>query len=202
MGVFIETPEERLVVNDVPDAIVHFFEPDRSAVERLTQKVLSRVQPEGAGVTDAPDLKVAGVLRRQGAVAIGTDRLGPARGGGVVLKGFVWAQLVVGVPERITATRGLRHVQPTTMRGGVRLSFQAASRRRSSSSGHTANCRSKRLMTSFHLSPALRTIPRYRRNLLEKWKEVPRDLYQAGKISVQPKLDASRLGELLRYRHD
>jgi hypothetical protein len=63
--------------------------------------VLSRVQPEGAGVADAPDLKVAGVLRRQDPAGIGTGRRDPARGGGFVRQGFVRAQFVVGVPEGI-----------------------------------------------------------------------------------------------------
>lgn len=43
--------------------------------------------------------------------------------------------------------------------------------------------------------------PKYRRKLLKKWKEVPRELQEAGKTKVQPNLDLSRLGQLLECRH-
>jgi hypothetical protein len=49
--------------------------------------------------------------------------------------------------------------------------------------------------------PRFKNDPRYRRNLLYKWKEVPKELQEAGKLKLQPNLDLSRLGELLRYRH-
>jgi hypothetical protein len=42
---------------------------------------------------------------------------------------------------------------------------------------------------------------RYRRSLKKKWKEVPKELYDDGKISANPQLDLSKLGTLLRYRH-
>lgn len=42
---------------------------------------------------------------------------------------------------------------------------------------------------------------RYRRDLKKKWKEVPKELYQAGEIGVNPTLELSRFGDLLRYRH-
>ena len=42
--------------------------------------------------------------------------------------------------------------------------------------------------------------PRYRRKLRDKWKEVPSELHQAGKIGVCPTLDLSRLGTLIKYR--
>lgn len=63
MGVFVETAKERLVVDDVPEAILDFFESDVFLVERLAQEVLAGVEPEGAGGADAPDLEVAGILR-------------------------------------------------------------------------------------------------------------------------------------------
>ena len=40
---------------------------------------------------------------------------------------------------------------------------------------------------------------RYRRDLKKKWEEVPKELQQAGKINVLPRLNLSRLAELLRY---
>lgn len=49
--------------------------------------------------------------------------------------------------------------------------------------------------------PRSQNDPRYRRNLQEKWKQIPIELYKAGKINVKPKLDLSGLGTLLEYRH-
>ena len=43
--------------------------------------------------------------------------------------------------------------------------------------------------------------PRYRRSLIEKWRMIPTELYEAGKIPLRPALDLSALEELLRYRH-
>ncbi len=43
--------------------------------------------------------------------------------------------------------------------------------------------------------------PRYRRTLKDKWKYIPSELHQAGKISVDPDLDLSEFGILLKYRH-
>ncbi len=62
VSTFIETSEERIVVDQIPDPVVHFFEADVFTVEGLAEEVLSRVQAEGAGVADATDFKVCGVL--------------------------------------------------------------------------------------------------------------------------------------------
>jgi len=43
--------------------------------------------------------------------------------------------------------------------------------------------------------------PRYRRDLKKKWKEVPKELFEDGKISVDPSVHLSGLGNLLKYRH-
>ena len=64
MSAFIETSEKRTVVDQVPDPVVHFFEADVFTVEGLAEEVLSGVQAEGAGVADATDFKVCGVLGR------------------------------------------------------------------------------------------------------------------------------------------
>lgn len=53
----------------------------------------------------------------------------------------------------------------------------------------------------FPASPRFPCDPRYRRPLKDKWKEIPKELYEAGKIPLDPNLDLSRLGTLLRYRH-
>ena len=53
----------------------------------------------------------------------------------------------------------------------------------------------------FPPEPRFKNDPRYRRDVAKKWKMVPKNLHQAGKIKLIPKLDRSRLGELLRYRH-
>jgi hypothetical protein len=42
---------------------------------------------------------------------------------------------------------------------------------------------------------------RYRRSLVEKWRMIPTELYEAGKLTVCPALDLSALEQLLRYRH-
>ena len=59
---FIESTEQRVVVEDVPDRVVDFFEADVLVVESLAEEVLSGVQVEGAGPADLADLEVAGDL--------------------------------------------------------------------------------------------------------------------------------------------
>jgi len=71
VGVFVEASEQRLVVDQVPEAVLDFFEADVFAVERLAQKVLAGVESEGAGVADPSHLEVAGVLGRGDAFGIG-----------------------------------------------------------------------------------------------------------------------------------
>lgn len=53
----------------------------------------------------------------------------------------------------------------------------------------------------FPPSPRFPDDPRYRRTLKDKWKELPKELYEAGKIPSNPNLDLSGLGTLLKYRH-
>ena len=49
MGLLVEAAEERLVVEDVPEAVSDRFEPDVFVVERLAQEVLAGVEaPFGA----------------------------------------------------------------------------------------------------------------------------------------------------------
>ncbi len=64
MSAFIETSEKCVVVNQVPDPVVHFFKADIFPVEGLAEEGLSGVQAEGAGVADATDFKVCGILGR------------------------------------------------------------------------------------------------------------------------------------------
>ena len=41
VGVFVEAAEERVVVGDVPEAIIDLFEADVFVIERLAQELLS-----------------------------------------------------------------------------------------------------------------------------------------------------------------
>jgi hypothetical protein len=68
---FIESSEERVVVEDVPDGIVDLFEGDVLVVEGLAEEVLPRVQAKGAGAADFADFEVAGVLGRRKTLRIG-----------------------------------------------------------------------------------------------------------------------------------
>lgn len=43
--------------------------------------------------------------------------------------------------------------------------------------------------------------PRYRRTLKDKWKDVPKELFEDGKIPVSPQLNVSGLGTLIKYRN-
>ena len=43
--------------------------------------------------------------------------------------------------------------------------------------------------------------PRFRRNLKDKWKEIPKALFDDGHIPCDPMIDKSDLGTLLQYRH-
>jgi len=63
VGVFVEAAEERLVIEEVPESVGDFFEPDEFAIECLAQEVLASVEAEGAGAADPADLEVAGILR-------------------------------------------------------------------------------------------------------------------------------------------
>ena len=71
---FVKATEQGLVVDEVPEAVPHFFEPDVFVIEGLAQEVLAGVEPEGAGAADASDLEVAGVFAWGNAFGIG--RLG------------------------------------------------------------------------------------------------------------------------------
>ncbi len=53
----------------------------------------------------------------------------------------------------------------------------------------------------FPPAPRFKNDPRYRRTLKEKWNQIPIELYEADKITVEPKLDISELETLLKYRH-
>ncbi|MFW9889121.1 MAG: hypothetical protein ACFFER_13125 [Candidatus Thorarchaeota archaeon] len=57
------------------------------------------------------------------------------------------------------------------------------------------------LSAYFPPEPRFKDDPRYRRKLKNKWKEIPKELYEEGKINADPELDLSGLGTLLRYRH-
>ena len=70
MSVFVEAAEERLVIEDVPEAVGDLFESDVFMVEGLAQEVLPPVQAEGTGAADLPDLEVAGVFGRREAFGI------------------------------------------------------------------------------------------------------------------------------------
>lgn len=53
----------------------------------------------------------------------------------------------------------------------------------------------------FPPEPRFNEDPRFRRELKEKWKLVPQELYSEGHIPAEPRLDLSQLGALLKYRH-
>ena len=53
----------------------------------------------------------------------------------------------------------------------------------------------------FPANPRLKDDPRYRRTLKKEWKEVPKELFEDGKIPVSPQLDVSGLGTLVKYRN-
>ena len=49
VGLLVEAAEERVVVEDVPEAVSDLFEPDVFVVERLAQEVLAGVEAERTG---------------------------------------------------------------------------------------------------------------------------------------------------------
>ncbi len=71
MGVLVEAAEERVVVEDVPEAVSDLFESDVFVVERLAQEVLAGVEPERARAGDASDFAMARVLGRGDPIGIG-----------------------------------------------------------------------------------------------------------------------------------
>jgi hypothetical protein len=52
----------------------------------------------------------------------------------------------------------------------------------------------------FPAKPRFKKDPRYRRTLKGKWKEVPKELFDDGKIPCEPQLNLSELGTLIKYR--
>jgi hypothetical protein len=60
LGALVKAPEKRVVVEDVPDLVLHLLEADVLTVECLRQEDLAAVESEGAAVANAPDLDVAG----------------------------------------------------------------------------------------------------------------------------------------------
>ena len=46
---FVETSEQSVIVEDVPDTVLHFLEPDVVSVEGLGEEMLSGVESEGTG---------------------------------------------------------------------------------------------------------------------------------------------------------
>jgi len=62
VGVFVKASEERVVVEEVPEAVLDFLQPDVFVVERLAQEVLAGVEPEGASAADAAHFEMAGIL--------------------------------------------------------------------------------------------------------------------------------------------
>ena len=60
---FVETSEQGVVVEDVPDAVLHFLEPDAVAAEGLGEELLAGVESKGTGVADAADFDMPRVVR-------------------------------------------------------------------------------------------------------------------------------------------
>ena len=53
----------------------------------------------------------------------------------------------------------------------------------------------------FPTSPRFDRDPRFRRGLKEKWKKIPQELFDAGKVDTKPNLDLSDLGVLIKHRN-
>jgi hypothetical protein len=70
VSAFIEPTEKGVVVDDVPEGVVDFFEADVLVVEGLAEEVLPGVQAEGAGPADFAELEVTGVLGWSNALRI------------------------------------------------------------------------------------------------------------------------------------
>ena len=59
----------------------------------------------------------------------------------------------------------------------------------------------KELNDYFPSTPRFKKDPRSRRALKDKWKDIPVELFEAGKLPSEPKLHLSPLGNLLKHRH-
>lgn len=53
----------------------------------------------------------------------------------------------------------------------------------------------------FHSHERFKHDPRYRRKLLSKWKEIPKELYEDKRIPSKPELNFAGLGMLVQYRN-
>jgi hypothetical protein len=71
IGALVKAPQERVVVEDVPHAVVNLLEADLLTIESLGKEDLARVESEAAGIADTPNLDVTRVDRRLDAVGRG-----------------------------------------------------------------------------------------------------------------------------------
>jgi hypothetical protein len=94
---FIDLPEQRSVVHDVPNAIANFFEANVFAAKDLAQERLLGMEPERAGATHASDFEVRGIGGRSDVLGVRTGGGRPERRGSTVLDALVWAFVVVQV---------------------------------------------------------------------------------------------------------
>jgi hypothetical protein len=61
-GLQIDRSQDRVVVDDAPDLIVHFIEADVFSLECVAQEILTREQTERPAGTHSPDLQVPRIL--------------------------------------------------------------------------------------------------------------------------------------------
>jgi hypothetical protein len=98
---FVETSEQGVVVENVPDAVVDLLESDVMTVEGLREELLLGVKPEGAGVADAPDFDMAWIFGWSDSLGVRAIRGFPSRSGSLIVESLVRSNLVVGLSEAL-----------------------------------------------------------------------------------------------------
>jgi hypothetical protein len=69
-GPLIDLPEQGVVVDDIPDPVIDFFEPDVLVTQSIAEERLCVVEPEGAAVADPANFHVGRIVRWRDAIVV------------------------------------------------------------------------------------------------------------------------------------
>src|SRR5688572_21995784 len=98
---FVDAPEQHVAEVNRPDAVVDLLEADRVLLERVGEEEQSLLQANRAGVGDALDEEVPGVLARRQGAGVRPRRRPIESGRGPIRQRFVWPLVVIETPERV-----------------------------------------------------------------------------------------------------
>lgn len=98
---FVESAEQCVVVENVPDAVADLLESDELTVESLREELLLGVKAEGTGVADATDFDVSWIFRWGDSFGVCTSGGFPSRIRSFIVESLMRSNLVVGISEAL-----------------------------------------------------------------------------------------------------